>query len=271
MPFPRLRTRTILALAAAVIVLGGGWLWLRDSSLVAVKHVVINGDNGPDAAQIRRALIGAAKSMTTLDVGVDELRSAVAPYPVVKDVQVSTQFPHGLRIHVVEQIPVAALSADGRTIAVAGDGTLLRDMSLGSLPQIQVRVPPGGNRLSDPAALRSVAVLAAAPYALLAHISQVAASGGSVVAQLRGGPQLLFGAPSSLRAKWAAAVAVLADHGSAGAAYIDVSDPARPAAGASPARAGAAGLVASAAAAATGSAASAATSAGSAATASTGG
>ena len=45
-------------------------------------------------------------------------------------------------------------------------------------------------------------------------------------------PQVYLGDPTDLTQKWSAAVAVLSDSGSAGAAYIDVSDPRRPAAGA---------------------------------------
>ena len=51
-------------------------------------------------------------------------------------------------------------------------------------------------------------------------------------AQLRNGPQLYFGDDDHLGAKWAAAAAVLADSGSAGADYIDVTVASRPAAGA---------------------------------------
>ena len=43
---------------------------------------------------------------------------------------------------------------------------------------------------------------------------------------------MYFGDAPSARAKWLAAAAVLADPGSAGASYIDVTDPVRPAAGA---------------------------------------
>ena len=45
---------------------------------------------------------------------------------------------------------------------------------------------------------------------------------------LRDGPQLYFGGAGQLTAKWNSAVAVLANSSSAGAAYIDVSDPSRP-------------------------------------------
>ena len=53
-----------------------------------------------------------------------------------------------------------------------------------------------------------------------------------MIVQLRNGPQLYFGPTAQLARKWTAAVAVLQNKGSAGAAYIDVTDPQRPAAGA---------------------------------------
>jgi cell division protein FtsQ len=229
-----LRPKVLIPLVALALALGGGWLWLRDSSLVAVKRVSVIGATGPDGTRIRKALVAAARNMTTLDVRMDQLRTATSPYPVVKDLSVSTQFPHGMRIHVIEQDPVAGVVVGGRTIAVAGDGTLLHDVTAsGSLPAIPLRVPPGGSRLTDRDALRAVALLAAAPGQLLPRISQVTtAAAHGLVAQLRNGPSLYFGDDSHLAAKWAAVGAVLADAGSAGAAYVDVTDPERPAAGA---------------------------------------
>ena len=52
-----------------------------------------------------------------------------------------------------------------------------------------------------------------------------ATDGGAhgLVAQLRDGPKVYFGSNGDLGAKWAAAAAVLADSGSAGADYIDVT------------------------------------------------
>jgi len=173
--------------------------------------------------------------MSTLDVDANKLRSAVAPYPIVKDVEVTTQFPHGMRIHVVEQLAVGAIEAGGRKLAVAPDGTLLHDVVVSrSLPLIPLRVPPGGARVTDANALGAIRLLAAAPHRLRSEISQVTTvSGHGLVAQLRNGPAVYFGDTTSLRAKWLAASAVLADAGSTGAGYIDVTDPGRPAAGSS--------------------------------------
>jgi cell division protein FtsQ len=232
---PRARLRLVLATVLGVgILLAAGWMWLRDSSLVAVERVTVSGQSGPDSAAIRSALISAARSMTTLDVQLGQLHTAVSPFPVVKDLQVSTQFPHGMRIRVIEQLPVAAITVGGRRVAVAADGTLLHDLAVSpGLPLIPLAVPPGGPRLTEAPAASAVAVLAAAPYQLLPKISQVTTvSGHGLVAQVRGGPSIYFGDATGLRAKWISASEVLADPGSVGAAYIDVTDPVRPAAGA---------------------------------------
>lgn len=225
--------RSFAALLGVVVVLGGGWMWLRQSSLVAIRRVTVVGVSGADAGSVRRALVLAAKSMTTLDVHVGQLRTAVAPYPDVKALHVSTEFPHGLRIVVTEDIPLAVVSVFGQEIEVAADGTLLRDRSgAGPLPEIPMTIPPGGTRLTERSALNALAVLSAAPYQFLPKIGQVTTQAGhGVVVALRTGPSIYFGDTSHLGAKWRAAVAVLADPGSAGALYIDVTDPERPVAG----------------------------------------
>jgi cell division protein FtsQ len=228
-PSPRL----IAAVAGLVLVLGAGFLWFRDSSLVAVKRVQVIGASGPDAGLIRAALVAAAHNMTTMDVNAGQLHTAVAPYPDVKSLQVSTRFPHGMRIRVIEQIPVAMVTDGGRRIAVAGDGTLLYSSTANSaLPVIPLRVAPGGPRLTG-YALAEVQLLSNAPYQLLPRIITVTDGPlHGLAARLRNGPVIYFGDSSSPAAKWSSATAVLANSGSADASYVDVTDPNRPAAGA---------------------------------------
>jgi cell division protein FtsQ len=243
---------SLLCLAVLAALLAAGWLWFRDSSLVRVEHLSVTGEAGPDSDQIRSALTAAARNMTTLDVRMNRLRAAVAPYPVVQDLKVSPQFPHGMRIEVVERLPVGVVVIY-RRIAVAADGTLMYDVPVSpNLPAIPLRVPPRGKRVTDPEGREAIAMLAAAPQALLARVSQVTTDAThGLVAQIREGPSIYFGPASQLEAKWLSAEAVLADPGSAGAQYIDVTDPQRPAAGAQPSAAGSAGSQASASAAGT--------------------
>jgi cell division protein FtsQ len=230
---PRPGLRALGVLLAVLALAAGGWVWLRNSSLVAVQRVTIVGVGGRDAPQIRSALLAAAHNMTTLNVKLAALRTAVEPFPVVKHLHVSTDFPHRMRIEVVEQVPVALVSTAGVRVAVSADGTLLHGASIpGALPTIPLSVVPGGSRVTG-ATLSAVGLLAAAPYQLLGKVSQAMDSGTQgLVAQVRNGPKLYFGADSDLGAKWAAAATVLADPGSAGADYIDVTVPSRPTAGA---------------------------------------
>lgn len=247
---PRLRlSRQRIRLSAALsvlllLILGGGWFLLRDSPLVSVDHVTVTGASGADAGDIRAALDAAARRMTTLDVSDSRLQAAVSGFPEVRGLRVSSQFPHGLVIHVVELLPVGAVRvAGGREVPVTGDGTLLPNVPVaGSLPLIALEQPAGQSVLGRRWALSAAQLLAGAPRRMLSRLAEVTTvSGHGLVVQLRNGPSIYFGDGGRLQAKWAAALAVLADPGSAGALYIDVTDPARPAAGSGQAAAVAAG------------------------------
>jgi cell division protein FtsQ len=237
MPLPALSlprrpsARAAGACACVLALLGVGWLWLRDSRLVAVEHVSVTGLSGSEAPRVRAALEVAARDMTTLHVRADQLRTAVEPFPAIMAVDARPDFPHGLRIVVHEHVAVAALASGGDRVPVAADGTLLRGSSALGLPVVTVASPPPGDTLADRRTLRAVAVLAAAPPQLRAKVSRVYAGPRGLTAPLAAGPVLYFGGADRLRAKWVAAARVLADRSSAGASYVDLRLPERPAAG----------------------------------------
>jgi cell division protein FtsQ len=224
--------RRVAALAIVLLALGGGWLWLRDSGLVSVDRVTITGVSGPEARAIRSALRDAGTNMTTLHVDEGALRDAVRAFPLVRDVRVSTDFPHGLRIRVVEHRPVAAVTIDGARVPVAGDGTLLRGQpATASLPTLPVPAANAGGRLTARQALTAVAIVAAAPPGLRATVTSVDQGVDSLKISLANGPTVDFGDATRPRAKWAAIAAVLGDQRSQGASYLDVRVPERPVAG----------------------------------------
>jgi cell division protein FtsQ len=228
---PRLPRVAVWALAVLALLVAG-LMWLRDSPLVAVQKVTVVGLTGPEAPRVTRQLEAAARDMTTMHVRGDQLRSVVAPYPVVKDLRVSTSFPHGLEITVVENTPVAAIVVDGAKTPVAADGLILRGADQRDLPVVPLAVVPGGSHVIDATARHAISALAAAPAALRARVLRASTTrDGGLTLQLRNGPDLRFGAADRLAAKWAAATAVLASGGSAGATYLDLRYPERPAAG----------------------------------------
>jgi cell division protein FtsQ len=225
--------RAWLIAAVTVLLLGGGYLWLRESPLAAVQDVSITGlTSSREATEIRRVLTQTAQDMTTLHVREDALRSAVAPFSIVKDVHASGDFPHRLRIEVVEYRPAAVLEVDGRLLPVAGDGTLLRgELASRDLPKVPASVPPGGSKLAERGPLAAVRALGAAPAALRPLITRARRGPDGLRFELENGPQLIFGTAGSARAKWAAAARVLADPTARGATYIDVRVPGRAVAG----------------------------------------
>ena len=230
---PRMRRRVLVVLAVCLVLAAGFQFWLRDSPLVAVEDVKVTGLSTKDAPRVRAALASAAHTMTTLHVDQSELEHAIAAYPVVRALEVQADFPHGLEIHVVEHRPAALVGG----LPVAGDGTILRGIPVeGSLPRIDAQGKLDGDRLSDPAALRAARVAGRAPAPLRGRLERIdVRADEGIVVELREGPELIFGDANHVRAKWIAAVRILADPEATGASYIDVRLPGRPAAGGLPA------------------------------------
>ncbi len=241
----------LLAVLVAVPLLGGLRVLLRHSSLTAVEHVQVNGlvaVHGADTAAIQAALTGAARGMSTLDVKPAVLRTAVAQYPIVRSVHARASFPHGLRIEVIEQPPVAVLvAAGGARTAVAADGVVLGPGYLSSsLPLLNAGktgvgsgtaagvLPSIGRNVSGSSLLAALTALGAAPAPLARAVTRAYSGPKGLTIVLRSGLLTYFGDGARPHAKWLSLARVLADPSSVGAAYIDVRLPERPAAGFAP-------------------------------------
>ena len=237
-PGPRVARRFAALAVVGLILLAGYLFWLRESSLVRVQQVTVTGltATGTGSERIRSALISAAKGMTTLHADHRELERAVAGFPVVRGLEVDPDFPKAMRIHVLEHRPAALLAAGSRRVPVAADGTVLAGRSVpGNLPLVKTTGALPDRRVAPGAALGAVQVAGGLPAALQDRVDEVRSERGTgLVVPLEEGPKLIFGDAARVRAKWAAAVRVLADPDASGAAYIDVRIPERPAAGGLP-------------------------------------
>jgi cell division protein FtsQ len=227
--------RSFLRGFAFVIVLAGlaigGWLWLRDSSLVAVTAVRVTGATSSDEARIRSALESAARDMTTLHVRDEILHETVDRFPSVAGLHVDADFPHRITIRVLEHRPVAAIEVDGRRTPVSGAGIVLMGVHADDdLPTIRRDQVPGP-RIDDAKTQAALAVAAAAPQQVLAKGERLWWGPEGLTLDLRDGPPLVFGTGDDVAAKWAAAVRVLAEPSAAGATYLDLRVPGRVAAG----------------------------------------
>jgi cell division protein FtsQ len=229
----RLPIRVLICAALVLPLLGGGWMWLRNSSLMSVRHVHIAGVHGAQAIEIRHALDAAALRMSTMNVNTAALRAAVAAYPEVGAISASTSFPHTLSIEVSERLPVATLVGPGERTAIAADGTVLGPaLASDGLPTVAAKTAPTpGARVREASALAAAAALGAAPSGLLRYVTRAYEGPEGLTLQMHNGLLVYFGDGGYPHAKWLSLARVLSSPAAAGATYVDVRLPARPAAG----------------------------------------
>jgi cell division protein FtsQ len=221
----------VVAVFALLLILAY-MIWLRNSSLVAVNQVEVEGVTA-DRERVTAALVEAGDGMTTLHIRDDELRDAVAGFPTVASVSADADLPHGLTITVTERPPVATAKVDGAQVAVSEDGYLLR--GLGFDPKELPSLDPGsvsGPRLGTEGSSQA-AILGAAPEEIRDRLQSATwdVDRGGVVVDLDGAPELRFGDGEGAEDKWKAVAAVLSDPELGSSSYVDVSVPERPVSG----------------------------------------
>jgi cell division protein FtsQ len=209
--------------------------WFRDSSLVAVRDVKVEGASSSDHGQIVEALTQSARGMTTLHVQADQLQSAVRQFPSVASVSADPSFPHGMTIHVSERRPALIARAGDHQMAVAANGSVLPGLHVEEqLPELRVDEVPVSGRLSGEPLTEALAI-GAAPAPLRPLIAGVSVSGDyGIVVTMRGGIELRLGTRDHVDQKWTAVAAILADRHLTSLSYIDVQVPDRPAVGGVP-------------------------------------
>ena len=228
----RPRTRWIVLALAVALLLGGGYLWLRDSSLVGVEKVTITGATGSTSRAVEHAIENAATQMTTMDFDPAAIRAAVAPYPIVKSIEVRTKFPHGVDVIVHEHTPVATLVMGGKDVPVAADGTVLEGTIAKDVPPLATNRTPVGGTVTEAAVRDEIRVLAAATAAQRANVAHIQHGAHGVEVKLRDHEAVAyFGTGEEAADQWVALKRVLGDPASAGATYVDLRVPERPAAG----------------------------------------
>lgn len=228
----RPRARWIVLAVSLTALLVGGWLWLRDSSLVRVDKVNVTGATGETRRGVERAITFAAREMTTLHFDEGALQAALKPYPIVKSVEVRTHPPDKVDVIVHQYTPVATVVLGGRDVPVAADGTVLDGSVAAGVPPLATNRPPVGGEIRERAVLEEIRVLAGATAAQRATVERVQHGPHGVELKFRGdAPMAYFGTGARARDQWVALRRVEADPASAGATYIDLRVPERPAAG----------------------------------------
>lgn len=216
-----------------MLLAGAYQFWFRNSGVVAVTEVKVEGVAGPQAEQVSAALTDAAKGMTTLNADNDKLGSVGARFATVASVEAQTDFPHGITITVVERPPVLVLRSGDRAVPVAADGTILAGIELdaSALPEVKVSELEASGKVTGEA-LELATVAGAAPEPLRPLITGLSTGGEEgLTVTLESDVPVYFGDSARAEERWAAAAAILADPKIDTLTYVDVRVPERPAIG----------------------------------------
>jgi cell division septal protein FtsQ len=228
-----LRRRAVVIAALATAFFAGYTLWFRDSSLVAVKTVKVEGiGDGKLDSRLSEALTRTGMDMTTLHVSRAALVKAARPFPSVRAVSADPTFPSTLSVKVSKRVPIATIGDGSGAVGVAGDGRIMRGVPLGrgTLPTLPLSTAPKGAWLGG-SVLEQAQVLGAAPKPLLRYVDHTFNGDNGVGVELDGGVDLLFVSGAGAAEKWGAAAAVLSDSDLGPLDYVDLSVPRRPAVG----------------------------------------
>ncbi|MEH0422536.1 cell division protein FtsQ/DivIB [Streptomyces sp. B21-083] len=109
------RLRTIVITAFALLVLGGGVLWvLYGSRWTHVERVSVSGTGVLTQAQVREAAdVPVGEPLVSVDTGAIESR-LLRELPRIDSVEVTRSWPHGIVLKVVERTPVLIVESAGK-------------------------------------------------------------------------------------------------------------------------------------------------------------
>ncbi len=235
--------RSVLVGLALLLIAGGLYGLARETSMFAVQTIRIEGATPSLAASVRHEL-GRYDGRSLVGLDAASVAQRLAGLPAVRSASVDRAFPHTLSVRVVPELPVAVVrrgpdsflvSARGRVIAPVERGTQreLPRIWLPATTDIQLGSFLGGQ--DGGLAARSLAAFVGSGFP--GRVAFVRALDGQITLGLRGGLEILLGAPVDLRLKIAIAHSIvpsLAPPAAGGPDYLDVAVPERPVAGRNP-------------------------------------
>lgn len=219
-----------------------GYLAARSTSLFSLQSVAVSGAGVAVEADVRAALRPLrGESLVTVDA--ESVERQLSALPSVRATRVDRAFPHGLRIIVMPERPVAVLRSGRAAWLLSKRGRVIRAVD----PQMNRRLPriwlaagavfePGAT-LAIPTAAKALKAVASLPARFPLHVRTARTTEAGLVLVLSIGMEVRLGSTDDLDAKLAAAAAVLRGLSGSERAdldYLDVSLAERPVGGRNP-------------------------------------
>ncbi|MFF0760140.1 cell division protein FtsQ/DivIB [Streptomyces sp. NPDC003631] len=228
------RRRMLIILFLAVVLTGGGSIWLLyGSPWLRVERVSVTGTDVLPRAQVREAAgVRLGTPLISLDTDAIEARLR-RKLPRIDSVDVSRSWPRGIGLKVTERTPVLILGDGGKFTEVDREGVRFATVSAPpkGVPALELTVERsaattrfGTGRLIGAAAR----VVQDVPAAVARDMRTVTVrSYDSISLELSGGRTVEWGSSEKGRAKAVALSALV--KAASGARHFDVSVPSAPA------------------------------------------
>lgn len=186
------RRRLLVALSVTVLVAGlVGWV-LLGSSLLAVRSVQVDGEDGLSERQVV-ASAGVAEGTPLIRVDTAAAAARVAALPQVASVEVTRGWPNTVVVTVAERVPVAVVT-DGGSRKLVDAGGVVFDTITGATPDGVVPLDVAEPGPDDPATAAALGALTALPRDVRAEVTGLAAdTADDVMLTLTDGRSVLWG------------------------------------------------------------------------------
>ncbi|MEU6670526.1 FtsQ-type POTRA domain-containing protein [Streptomyces sp. NPDC046727] len=236
--FGRPRLRTIVILAALLVLLGAGSAWaLYGSAWLRVRQVSVSGTLMLTPAEVRgAAAVPVGDPMISVDTDAIEARLR-RKLPRIDTVDVVRSWPHGIGLKVTERTPVLLVRKGGNFVEVDDEGVRFATVSQApkGVPALELtasRTGPGAasfRRFGTRRLVREAVRVAGDLPAVVAQSTRTVQvrSYDAISLELGDGRTVAWGSSEDGRAKARALTALM--KAAPGARHFDVSVPTAPA------------------------------------------
>lgn len=187
--------RYLAGLLATVLVIGFAVYAVYFSSWLEVEETEVVGESQLSEREILRAA-DVPMGEQLARVNTTSIERRVQALATVETVGVSRQWPHGIRIEVVERTPIAVIArASGGYTQIDAEGVTFGGVSEPPQDLPQIRTGPGADKAALTEAAGVVSALSSEVSALVGHVE--VASVDEVLLHLRDGRTVHWGSADS--------------------------------------------------------------------------
>ncbi|MEU9521001.1 cell division protein FtsQ [Streptomyces sp. NPDC048224] len=142
------RLRTIIILAAALVLAAGGTVWvLYGSNWTRLEDVSVSGTRVLTPAQVREAAdVPIGDPLVSVDTAAVEARLR-RKLPRIDEVAVERSWPHGIRLKVTERTPVLVVQKGRKFVEVDDEGVRFATVSKApkGVPALELELARSGS------------------------------------------------------------------------------------------------------------------------------